>query len=346
MIEIQNLESLSSETLLSKTKNLVAQERNLTAQILHYLSEIQRRRLYSELGYSSLFIFCVKHLGFTESQTQRRIEAMRAIREIPQIEEKIKDGTLSLTALAQAQSYFRQNETPQDKKIEVLEKLENKSTRECEKVLLELSPKQEPPKEKLRQVTGAHVQITVSISNELQAKLEKIKNLLSHKNSKMSHAELLNEMAEICLRKLDPQKNSNSRGAEGAQKKNNAQKEGHSQPIMNSSEKLNSYGPANSQRIASTAPKVKTARSIVRPYIPTKTRRLVWQKYDGKCSFVSPSGIRCDSQFQIQLDHLVPVSFGGSSGLSNLRLLCASHNKWAAIQTLGFKKMEKYLGKG
>jgi hypothetical protein len=350
--EKQILKALSTETLLVQTQTLVARERELTAQILHYLSEIQRRRLYSELGYSSLFVFCIKHLGFTESQTQRRIEAMRAINSMPEIESKIKTGALSLTAVAQAQSYFRQNEVPLDKRAAVFEKLENKSTRECEKALLELSSKQEPPKEKSRQITQTHIQITVSISNELYAKLEKVKNLLSHKNRNMTHAELLNEMADICLDKLNLQRSV--RVMREKSDLTNSQRGASTAPQV--VEKLNGVkGEVNLARLATAKTEIfgqsekfcddgrRRGSKDRRRYISIQTRRMVWQKYDGKCSYVGSAGTQCGSQFQVQVDHKTPLSLGGGDEIDNLRLLCASHNKWAAIEKLGARKMAKYL---
>src|ERR1700678_1776080 len=104
------ISELSDENLISNVKRLVTEERKLTAELLRYLCEVQRRRLFAVYGFPSLFMFCVKYLGYTESQTQRRLEAMRAMAQIPEIEEKIKGGALSLTAVAQAQSYFKSQE--------------------------------------------------------------------------------------------------------------------------------------------------------------------------------------------------------------------------------------------
>jgi hypothetical protein len=300
--EIQKLKSLTNSLLISKTKGLVTEERILTALILRHLAEISSRRLYSELGYSSLFTFCVKHLGYTESQTQRRIEAMRALQEMPEIESKIRDGALSLTAVAQAQTYFRsQKEITLPEKKEILKTLENKSTRECEKILLAISPETTLPKEKIKPISITHTQVTLNVPNELLEKIDKIKNLLSHKNLSMSKIQLLEEMAEICLKKLDPERHGLSR------------------------------------RSVSTAPKVNSR------YIPEKIKRQIWMEAGGKCVFIGSTGRRCDSQALLEIDHIVPKALGGTNSRENLRLLCRSHNKWAAIQALGSEIMGQYI---
>ncbi|NUM87788.1 MAG: hypothetical protein HUU37_01155, partial [Bdellovibrionales bacterium] len=53
------MQHLTDKTLLEETENLVRKERQLLGVILRHLREIERRRLFSSLGYSSLFTYCV-----------------------------------------------------------------------------------------------------------------------------------------------------------------------------------------------------------------------------------------------------------------------------------------------
>src|SRR5688572_30336086 len=151
------IKSLSNSSLISNLKSLVKEEKQITAQVIHYLAEVQRRRLYFEHGHTSLYPFCIKELGYSEAEAHIRISAMRVMLEIPEIEEKITNGNLSLTNISQAQSFFKTQakERPLTvtEKKEVLLILENKSSRECEKELVKLSPHKELPKEKVKQVS-------------------------------------------------------------------------------------------------------------------------------------------------------------------------------------------------
>jgi hypothetical protein len=101
-----NLKNLSNSILLNEAKSAVNEERNATFKVLNYLREIESRRLHLEEGYSSMFDFCLKCLGYDESQTHRRLSAMKLMREIPQIESKVISGKLSLSALSKAKSAF------------------------------------------------------------------------------------------------------------------------------------------------------------------------------------------------------------------------------------------------
>ncbi len=88
------LKNLNDTALLTRTKQLTHDERQVLTSILHHLREIERRRLYSDLGYGSLFEFAVKELKYSEGQAGRRIQAIRLIKEIPAVEQKIASGGL------------------------------------------------------------------------------------------------------------------------------------------------------------------------------------------------------------------------------------------------------------
>ncbi len=77
------MHALNDQALIDHTKKLITSERKITAQILQALEEIERRRLYLERGYPSLFTFCTEHLGYSASSAQRRISSMRLIKKLP-----------------------------------------------------------------------------------------------------------------------------------------------------------------------------------------------------------------------------------------------------------------------
>jgi Asp-tRNA(Asn)/Glu-tRNA(Gln) amidotransferase B subunit len=132
-----NLKHLTDKSLHTDTIRLVTREREVTSQILHYLKENDRRKLYSDHQCPSLFRYCVKILGYSESSAQRRIVAARLLSDLPQIESKLEEGTLSLTNISQANQFFRENEISSlDEKKEILGAIENLTKKQCEKKTL------------------------------------------------------------------------------------------------------------------------------------------------------------------------------------------------------------------
>ncbi len=51
------LKNLSNDNLISDLKDIVCRERELLTKLLHYLKEVEQRRLYAQKGYDSLFSF-------------------------------------------------------------------------------------------------------------------------------------------------------------------------------------------------------------------------------------------------------------------------------------------------
>lgn len=135
---------------------------------------------------------------------------MRLLKELPEIEEKIETGSLSLSVLSQAQRFFRQEaklEKPlsTEDKRQLLTSLEGKSSREAERALLAQTkePERHRP-ETLRPVSQTHSELKLLVSQDTLEKLEKIKGLLGHVHRELSHSELLEILAELALKKLDP----------------------------------------------------------------------------------------------------------------------------------------------
>ncbi|HEY5955178.1 MAG TPA: hypothetical protein VIV60_01445, partial [Polyangiaceae bacterium] len=74
---------LSDVELLAQLASLVNREQELTASVLQHLAEVERRGLHLEKGCSSLFVYCVKRLGFSEDVAYKRVGAARFCRRFP-----------------------------------------------------------------------------------------------------------------------------------------------------------------------------------------------------------------------------------------------------------------------
>ncbi|MBI4040285.1 MAG: HNH endonuclease, partial [Deltaproteobacteria bacterium] len=70
-------------------------------------------------------------------------------------------------------------------------------------------------------------------------------------------------------------------------------------------------------------------------YIPMSTKQEVWKRDEGKCTYESPQGRRCEERAYLEVDHIQPFALGGKAELENLRLLCSTHNRYRAQLTFG-----------
>src|SRR5258708_40361872 len=104
---MRDLKKLSDAELESELKLGAINENKAKTWMLHLLVEAERRRLYSK-EFPSLFEYCVRVLKYNGGAAQRRIDTMRAMKLIPEIEPKIISGELNMTTVSQAQSFFRQ----------------------------------------------------------------------------------------------------------------------------------------------------------------------------------------------------------------------------------------------
>jgi hypothetical protein len=190
---------LKDKNLLADTKNLVNSEREATTQILHHLKEIDRRKLYCELKYTSLFEYCVKELGYSEASAQRRIVAARMLAKIPTIEKKIESGRLTLTNISLVNQFLKKP----DEQVEALKIVEGLTKKECEKKLFEITGKEELPGDRKRRVSKDKVQVAIVLSDETMGEIEKLKGLLG---KDLSMDELIQFMAKEAIRAVEKNK--------------------------------------------------------------------------------------------------------------------------------------------
>ncbi len=197
------MKHLIDSVLLADTKRLVSLERKTTAEILSHLEEIDRRRLYADFGHASMVQFCVKELGYSESAAYRRVQSARVLREVPETLPLLVSGALTLTNAAQAKQFFKA-ENIQDKKAkkDVITLILGRTGNEAQAILMgKASPDSNfRRKSILRRSTAADWELTVTISDNLKCRLEKIRNLKSY--SCKSWEDVLDTAVDIALKDL------------------------------------------------------------------------------------------------------------------------------------------------
>ncbi len=306
------LSRFTNQELNHKIQSTVREERRATVEVLRLLREIERRMVYAELGFPSLFAYCTVELGYSEAAASRRIEAMRAMRDVAEIEEKIESGELSLSTVAQARVAIRAHERETKVKVtaeqtkSVMLQLSGLSKRAAEKVLVRELPvtlSAQPIPE--RQLATGGTRVTLDLTEDEMAVIEDLRRLQS---KTQSTKDLLLNLARKEL----------------ARKK---RERGEAPPIRESKQTTEAITPPAEEAGHFSAP----------------VKRLAWQKAESQCEYMSPSGRRCEARHRLEFDHRKPLALGGESSSQNIRILCREHNVFQAVLKLGAPVMAPYL---
>jgi len=310
---------------IKKCKSLVENEKGYTLLIIDLLVEIEEHKDYLAMGYSSLFDFVTKYLGYEEGPALRRISAARITAEIPEARSWIEEGSLGLSQIAKAETTFRKEKRRCGKKLEVKQKLEileslkGKSYRESEKVLARSFPE-----------VQEKAMTSLQITEELQVKLEKVRSLMSHQDPGMSFEDLISKLCDQAIKKYEPKKLNTGEGDTGDVTGTSTKNELSISNIDGARLKIEI--PKSDAMGANTKSEKSTVNVNGVPkrkrYIPAHIKSQVFHRDQGKCTFTSKSGLRCISKHLLQYDHIQPFEHQGEHSAENLRLLCHAHHRF------------------
>ncbi len=93
------LSRLSNDSLIAATEQAAKNEQECTAALVAHLAEMERRGLYRNMAYDSMFNYCTRHLGLSDAAAFLRIRAARLALQFPEVLDLIASGRLHLTAL-------------------------------------------------------------------------------------------------------------------------------------------------------------------------------------------------------------------------------------------------------
>ena len=197
--------ALSDDRLLERTKELSGIEHHLEVVVIDHLREIQKRRLYLRSGFSSLFDYAVRELGYSDAAAWRRIKAMRLCAEVEGVRERLQNGTMTLNAAAQLQHAFDRRERKKERaarsaprgtgcgaaaqsqdgaaperpaerkpapvldseaRRELVEQASGKSSREVMQLLAEVDPELAAPADRVRPLGGRRWELKAVIDDE------------------------------------------------------------------------------------------------------------------------------------------------------------------------------------
>jgi hypothetical protein len=91
------LEHLCDRQLLERLQGVLRTQRCALAELIAHLGEVEERRLHLAAAHSSMFSYCVQHLGMSEDEACRRIELARLARRFPALFGELASGRIGLS---------------------------------------------------------------------------------------------------------------------------------------------------------------------------------------------------------------------------------------------------------
>ena len=318
-------------------RRLYARERTAMADFMIALVEFDRRRLYLELGYNSLWKFCLEGLLLGEGATNLRTRVVGLLQRFPALIDPLRDGRLTLSSLCEIGKVLtEQNVT------ELIDRAAWKTHEEAEVIVASLRPKEvrseglfrapdstaasvpqsnpttcggpddsphvtpptipvsspPAPPRPFEPVSGSEWRFRALLSQDTKERLLTARELAASTVG-TEWDDLLRAMADAYIEKVE---------------KRLAKK---------------SDRPRKSNRMPKADGTISAA-----------VRQVVWARDEGRCSWIGPDGHRCGERRHLNYDHIIPRAQGGPSTPENIRLLCSAHNQHHADNIFGRAFME------
>jgi hypothetical protein len=89
------------------------------------------------------------------------------------------------------------------------------------------------------------------------------------------------------------------------------------------------------RKLGSTTRVRRQGGPVEKHCIPSHVRRAVWERDQGRCTFLSANGKRCTARRFLEFDHVDPVARGGKATVDGMRLRCRAHNQYEAERVFG-----------
>jgi hypothetical protein len=291
---IEHVHKLCSPGLERQTELLAKQEHLQVARWIAHLAEVSLRRLHLELGYRSLFEYCVKCLGLSEGCTALRIQVCRVCHSHPVILDALAGQRISLTVAGKLAPYLTA-----DNRERLIAHCTGMTKRAVEEYLVHLSPRpavspgvrKRPAPAPIRQRAGSAepcqpdlCNIRLVVDKGFMAKLDRAAEVSGMGDTFHNMGEIFERALDEYLARNDPEKRQARRDQRAA---------------------ALAKAEADKVTVASVEPVAPrdnhgtVARSRT---IPTRRRDQLLIRAGHRCEYRSSEVIRCSERSRLAID--------------------------------------------
>jgi hypothetical protein len=331
---------LSDAALESAVKSLARGEREMTAQLVAHLAELEERRLHLRAGFSSLYGYCTAVLHLSEGGAYNRIEVARMARRFPPILDKLADGSLNLTTVRLLAPHLTG-----DNQDALFAAASGKSKREVEELVVRYAPRPDVAPSVRRLPTPAPPTAPRSIAAAAAPSADVAlvaPTVVSAAVPSPPRPPLVSPLAP------DRYQIRFTARAETCEKLRLAQDllrhavpTGDPAEIIDRALTLLLEDLARKKFAATKQPRPSRGTAPGSRDLPAKLRRAAWLRDGGRCAFRGTNGRRCNERAFLEFHHLDPHGAGGEATLANIELRCRAHNLYEAELFYGRSKIDE-----
>ena len=283
--------------------------------MLAHLVEVDSRMLYAELGFPNLFSYCVTSLRLSEGAAGRRCVAARVCRRFPEAFELVAKGELHLSALCALSKRLEP-----DNAAELFEACRGESRRRIDEMLAARFPKPDAKESihrhrEIEPTSAGRYKVQFTADAKLRELIERACALCPDRSPEGQLAHVITRGLELFVAHQEKH-----RFAIGRKPREPRKARGE----------VATKAPAGDASPGAPPGATRRRRAIEAP-----VRRIVYERDQARCAWISQDGMRCSSRARLQFDHVRPWANGSADDASNLRLLCPNHNRLHARHCFG-----------
>lgn len=281
--------TLKEEALHERALSLVRKHKEVEAEIVQVLQEMEHSKIYKKFNQPSLFMYATSTLGLSAPIAYAFIAVARKARVVHQLQAAINSHQLSVAQASRLVSHLKPENAD-----DIIEYSRTHTYRETEAELARRNPMAKVP-DKVKFLSEDQVQLTITISKSGLKNLERSVALEAQRGKMLTKSEAIETALAYYVDRKDPVKKA---------------------------ERVKYRRKSSTELCAHRVDRAKNRREPLSAIV----RHLVFTRDQGRCTHVDASGVRCNQDRWIDFHHIIPVSRGGGNEPDNLTSLCTFHH--------------------
>ncbi|MDB4942839.1 MAG: hypothetical protein JWP97_2373 [Labilithrix sp.] len=218
------LTAYADDQLLAALQALRSAKRRIDARMLRMLVEVEDRRLELRSAYTSIYDFCRRFLLMSESGAFRRSVAVKMVRRHPELLEHLAEGHLTLSSMVMLDGLLTHENA-----ASLVASVSGKTTSEVKALLVEQAPRPDVPtrlervveqapllapaatptptsRARIEPLGEARYALQMTVSERLHEKLERARDLLSHRQPDRDLGVTMEAAVDLLIAKLEKER--------------------------------------------------------------------------------------------------------------------------------------------